>query len=131
MIEKRDFYINGQWVAPSAPNDLAVINPSTEEPFATISLGSEADTNAAVAAAKAAFAGWSATPKAERLEVLKKVAEVYVSRGEDLAQAMSQEMGAPIDLARSAQVGAGAYHIQNFIRAFEKFEFDRMRAATH
>ena len=62
MIEKRDFYINGQWVAPSAANDFSVINPSTEEPCAVISLGAQADTDAAVAAAKAALPGWMATP---------------------------------------------------------------------
>jgi aldehyde dehydrogenase (NAD+) len=126
MIEKRDFYINGQWVAPAAPNDFPVINPSTEEVFATISLGGQADTDAAVAAAKAAFKTWGVSSKAERLELLRNIAAEYAKRGEDLAQAMSQEMGAPLNLARTSQVGAGAYHIQNFIKAFEGFEFDRM-----
>ena len=126
MIEKRDFYINGQWVAPAQAKDFPVINPSTEDPFAVISLGDQADTDAAVAAAKAAFRTWGVSSKADRLEVLNNIAGTYKKHGEDLAQAMSQEMGAPIDLARSSQVGAGAYHIGNFIRAFEKFEFDRM-----
>ena len=126
MIEKRDFYINGQWVAPAAPNDFPVINPSTEEAFATISLGGQADTDAAVAAAKAAFTTWGVSSKTERLELLQNIAEEYGKRTEDLAQAMSQEMGAPINLARANQVGAGAYHIKNFIRAFEGFEFDQM-----
>ena len=126
MIEKRDFYINGAWVAPTAPNDFPVINPSTEEAFATISLGGQADTDAAVAAAKAAFKTWGVSSKADRLEVLQNIAGEYAKRTEDLAQAMSQEMGAPINLARANQTGAGAYHIKNFIRAFEGFEFDRM-----
>ncbi|WP_421702047.1 aldehyde dehydrogenase family protein [Aliiroseovarius sp.] len=129
MIEKRDFYINGAWVAPTVPNDFPVINPSTEEAFATISLGGQADTDAAVAAAKAAFTTWGVSSKADRLEVLQNIAEEYAKRGEDLAQAMSQEMGAPISLARANQVGAGAYHIKNFIRAFEGFEFDKMLGA--
>ena len=73
MIEKRDFYINGKWVAPSEPNDFEVIDPSTEEPCAVISLGSEADTNAAVAAAKAALPGWMATPVVERIGALALV----------------------------------------------------------
>jgi len=125
MIEKRDFYINGQWVAPSQANDFAVIDPSTEDACAVISLGSEADTNAAVAAAKAALPGWIATPPAERIAMVEKLVEAYKTRGEDLAQAMSAEMGAPIDMARSQQVGAGIYHLQNFIRAAKKFQFEK------
>ena len=66
MLDIRTFYVNGAWVAPVTPRDCAVINPSTEEPCATISLGDAADTNAAVAAAKAAFATWSVTPRATR-----------------------------------------------------------------
>ncbi len=125
MIEKREFYINGQWVAPARPNDFTVIDPSTEEPCATISLGGAEDTNAAVAAARAAFPGWAATDRAERLALIEKILEVYNARAEDLAQAMSLEMGAPIDMARSQQVGAGSYHIKNFIHAFKDFEFER------
>ncbi len=125
MIEKREFYINGEWVAPAQGRDHFVIDPSTEEPCAVISLGSEADTNAAVAAAKAALPGWMATPPAERIALLEKLLEIYKTRGEDLAQAMSAEMGAPIDMARSQQVGAGAWHLKNFITAAKAFEFDR------
>ncbi|MGR3761494.1 aldehyde dehydrogenase family protein [Roseobacteraceae bacterium NS-SX3] len=125
MIEKRDFYINGQWVAPAAPNDHQVIDPSTEEPCAVISLGSEADTNAAVAAAKAALPGWMATPVEERIALVEKLIDIYKSRGEDLAQAMSLEMGAPIDLSRSSQTGAGLYHLKNFVRAAKEFKFER------
>ncbi|WP_171234797.1 aldehyde dehydrogenase family protein [Ruegeria sp. HKCCA6837] len=125
MIEKRDFYINGHWVAPSQPNDFEVINPSTEEPCAVISLGAEADTNAAVAAAKAALPGWMETPVETRIALVEKLVDIYAARSEDLAQAMSLEMGAPIDLARSAQAGAGIYHLKNFIRAAKAFEFER------
>ena len=125
MIEKREFFINGQWVAPTTANDLTVIDPSSEEPCAVISLGSEADTNAAVAAAKGAFESWAFSPKQERLALIRKILEVYNSRADDLAEAMSLEMGAPIDMARSQQVGAGSYHIGNFIKAFEGFEFER------
>jgi aldehyde dehydrogenase (NAD+) len=124
MIEKRDFYINGQWVAPAAANDFQVINPSTEEPCAVISLGDAADTNAAVAAAKAALPGWMATPPAERIAMVEKLIEVYKTRTEDLAQAMSAEMGAPIDMARTQQVGAGIFHLINFVRAAKNFDFE-------
>ena len=73
MLEKREHYINGRWVSPSRANDLEVINPSNEEPCAVISLGGQADTDAAVAAARAAFEGWSQTSKADRLA---RIAEV-------------------------------------------------------
>ncbi|WP_300069188.1 aldehyde dehydrogenase family protein [uncultured Ruegeria sp.] len=125
MIEKRNFYINGQWAAPSAANDFEVINPTTEDPCAVISLGSEADTNAAVAAAKAALPGWMATPAADRIALVEKLIGIYQTRTEDLAQAMSQEMGAPIDMARSQQVGAGSWHLDGFVRAAKAFEFER------
>ena len=124
MIEKREFYINGRWVAPAQARDHQVIDPSTEEPCAVISLGSQADTDAAVAAAKAALPGWMATPPAERIALVEKLLELYATRGEDLAQAMSAEMGAPIDMARSSQVGAGSWHLSNFIKAAKGFAFD-------
>ena len=125
MIEKREFYINGQWIAPSKPNDFKVIDPSTEEPCAIISLGSEADTNAAVAAAKAALPGWMYRPAEERIAFVEKLIEVYKTRGEDMAQAISAEMGAPIDMARTQQVGAGLYHLSNFLRAAKSFQFEK------
>ncbi|MGB1387480.1 MAG: aldehyde dehydrogenase family protein [Paracoccaceae bacterium] len=124
MLEKREFYINGRWVAPSASNDFQVIDPSTEEPCAVISLGSEADTNAAVAAAKAALPEWMARPASERIALVAKLLELYAARNEDLAQAISMEMGAPIDMARTQQFGAGAWHLKNFLKAAENFEFD-------
>ncbi|NOX38967.1 MAG: aldehyde dehydrogenase family protein [Alphaproteobacteria bacterium] len=125
MLDKRQFYINGQWVAPITANDFEVINPSTEEPCATISLGSEADTNAAVTAARAAFEGWSSTPKAERLALIENLLNIYNRRSDDMAEAISLEMGAPIDMSKQQQVTSGSWHIGNFIRAFKGFEFDR------
>ncbi len=125
MIEKREFYIDGKWVAPAAPRDLDVIDPSTEEVCAVISLGDRADTDAAVAAAKRAFATWSMTAPAERLRHVEKILEIYKRRAEDMARAISLEMGAPIDLARQSQVTAGTWHISNFITAFKAFEFVR------
>ncbi|MDU8911742.1 aldehyde dehydrogenase family protein [Aestuariicoccus sp. MJ-SS9] len=124
MIEKRQFFINGSWVDPQEGCDHPVIDPSTEEPCAVISLGGQADTDAAVAAAKAALPGWMATPVAERIAAVERLIEVYKTRGEDLAQAMSLEMGAPIDMARSQQVGAGTWHLKNFVRAAKGFDFE-------
>ncbi len=126
MIEKRQFYINGEWVDPIEGRDLQVINPSTEEPCAVISLGGQADTDVAVAAAKAAFPAWMDTPAEARIEKVEALMAAYAQRSEDLAEAMSTEMGAPMDLARSAQAGAGAYHLKNFVRAAKAFQFDRM-----
>jgi len=126
MTNTRNFYINGQWVAPSTPNDFDVINPSNEEVCATISLGSQADTDAAVAAAKSAFPAWAAVPQADKLALLEKLLEEYKKRAGDMAEAISNEMGAPIALSKTAQVGTGIWHISNFINAFKDFKFDRM-----
>lgn len=126
MIEKRDFYINGAWVAPAAANDCDVINPSNEEVCAVISLGDQADTNAAVAAAKAAFPAWSTSTKEVRMAALERLLAAYNDRAEDMAQAISLEMGAPISMARTSQTTSGSWHLQGFIKAFETFEFDSM-----
>jgi aldehyde dehydrogenase (NAD+) len=125
MIEKRNFYINGEWVAPETPRDHPVIDPSTEEQVAVISLAGEADVNKAVAAAKAAFPAWMKTDPAERIALVEKLLEVYRARSEELAQAMTLAMGAPIDLSRNNQVGAGSYHIKEFIAAAKDFKFIR------
>ncbi|QGX99521.1 aldehyde dehydrogenase family protein [Roseovarius faecimaris] len=124
MIEKRQFYINGAWVDTIDGRDHHVINPSTEEPCAVISLGGQADTDAAVAAAKSALPGWMATPPAERIAACQRILEEYQKRPEDMAQAISLEMGAPIDMARQQQVGAGTWHISNFLKAAESYPFD-------
>ncbi len=123
MLEKRQFYIDGTWCDPLAGQSSEVINPSTEEPCAVISLGGAADADMAVAAAKAALPEWMHSAPRDRLALVQRILEVYKSRAEDMAQAISLEMGAPIDLARSSQVGAGTWHITNFIDAFDKIDF--------
>ncbi|AXI44929.1 aldehyde dehydrogenase family protein [Sulfitobacter sp. SK012] len=130
MLEKRNFYINGAWVAPATANDFPVIDPSTEEQCAVISLGGQADTDAAANAARAAFDGWSQTSKEERTALIRKLLEIYKARAEEMAQAMSLEMGAPIELSRNQQVGAGSWHMEGFLKAFENFSFDRDFTAT-
>jgi aldehyde dehydrogenase (NAD+) len=124
MIEKRDFYINGAWVAPAKARDFDVIDPSTEEKCAVISLGDQADTDAAVAAARAAFDSWSQVSKADKTDLLHKLLAVYKARSEELAVAMSLEMGAPIDLSRNQQVGSGTWHMGGFLKAFKEFNFE-------
>ncbi len=125
MIDRRNFYIDGQWVAPAEANDFDVINPSTEEACAVISLGGQADTDAAVAAAKAAFPAWSMTSKDERIGLLERLLEIYKARQDEMGQAISLEMGAPISMAVSSQSGAGIFHIAGLIEALKEFEFER------
>ncbi|MBK5934682.1 aldehyde dehydrogenase (NAD+) [Rhodovulum imhoffii] len=125
MIERTQFYIDGAWVTPREGTRLEVIDPSNEEPCAIISLGGQADTEAAVAAARAAQPGWARSTRGERIALIEKILETYARRAEDLAQAISLEMGAPIDFARTSQVGAGAFHTQNFLTALKDFEFER------
>lgn len=125
MINTRDFYINGAWVKPLVANDLGVINPSTEEVCATISLGSAADCDRAVSAAKAAFPGWAATSPAERRRYVTAILAQYERRAEEMAQAISIEMGAPIELARNSQAPCLPWHLKNFLVAFDKIEWLR------
>ena len=123
MMNMRNFYIDGAWVAPRDGTDFPVYNPATEEAYATISLGGEADAEAAIAAARAAFATWSMTTPAERGEVLRSILAVYETRAGDMAEAISNEMGAPIDMALSDQAGSGRGHLKAFIRALDAFEW--------
>jgi aldehyde dehydrogenase (NAD+) len=125
MITQTEFYINGAWVAPATPHDHPVINPATEEVCATISLGGQADTDAAVAAAKAAFPSWAATDPGKRAEHVKAILAQYHARAEEMAQAISLEMGAPIDLARNSQAPCLPWHTDGFLAAFEGFEWVR------
>ncbi|GLQ35749.1 aldehyde dehydrogenase [Amylibacter marinus] len=124
MLDYRKFYINGAWVNPANPNDLQVINPATEQPCAVISLGDQADTDAAVSAARRAFATWQHSTKAERLDLLNAIRTEYLKRAEDMAQATTMEMGAPISMSRNQQVTSGTYHIDGFIDALTDFEFE-------
>ncbi len=125
MLDKRTFYINGAFVNPAKPDDLDVINPSTEQPCAVISNGSQADTDAAVAAARAAFPAWRETAVEDRLAYLDKIYANYKKRSAEMAEAMRLEMGAPVDFAQSAQWGAGQGGIKEAIRAAREFRFER------
>ncbi|KIW07648.1 uncharacterized protein PV09_01590 [Verruconis gallopava] len=130
MKEYLKFYINGEWVDPVTPATIDVINPATEEVFAKISAGSSADVDKAVAAARAALPAFQQTTKAERMELLKRILDVYQRRIEDIAQACSMEMGAPIGLARNAQAAAGLGHLANTLKALEKMEFEEQRGSS-
>ena len=124
MLDKRKFYINGKWVSPSKPNDLEVINPSNEDAYAAISLGSKEDVDKAVHAAKIAFESWKKTSKEERLKLLEKLLEIYKKRFNEMAKAISDEMGAPMDWATDVQTGSGQAHLEDFIKRLKEFNFD-------
>jgi aldehyde dehydrogenase (NAD+) len=116
------FYIGGQWIEPLSGARMPVMNPATEAQIGTVAMGNAADVDRAVAAAKAAFAGFSLTSKPERLDLLHQLKAATERRFEDLAQAMRMEMGAPITMARAAQADAAIGHLQGFISALEELE---------
>src|SRR5271157_5739074 len=130
MRRHEQFYIDGRWVDPAVPATLDVIDPSTEQPFTRISLGSKADVDRAVGAARAAFDGFSRSTREDRLGLLRRVLDCYNSRAEDLAEAVSREMGAPLSFARDAQVWAGRVHLEATIEALEAYEFSRLRGTS-
>jgi aldehyde dehydrogenase (NAD+) len=124
MRNYTQFYINGQWVDPVTPNEFDVINPATEEVCAKISLGSEADVNKAVAAAKAAFETFSRTNRQERIELLESCVASYKKHYMDIANAIREEMGAPQSLASTAQAYCGQGHLEEALRVLRTFEFE-------
>jgi len=124
MLDKRNFYINGKWVKPSKPNDLEVINPSNEEPFAVISLGSKEDTDSAVSAAKKAFDKWKETSKEQRIKLLEKLLTIYKKKSKEMSEAISMEMGSPIDYSTSTHTVSGQSHLEDFILRLKEFNFE-------
>ena len=126
MLDKKNFYINGQWVAPKNAKDIEVIDPSTEKSCAIISLGGSDDINAAVTSAKKAFESWGFTTRDQRVELLEKLYVVYKKRWADVAKAITLEMGAPKDFSSELQTGTGASHIKSFIRYLKEFKFEKV-----
>ncbi|BAI76215.1 aldehyde dehydrogenase (NAD+) (plasmid) [Azospirillum sp. B510] len=120
MIDRRKFYINGEWVAPLAANDREVLNPATEQPVAVISMGTAADIDRAVAAAKTAFVTYSRTSVEERLALLEALLAVYKRRYEEMAQTITLELGAPISMSREQQADVGVGHLQGYIDALKR-----------
>ena len=130
MENARKFYIDGAWVDPITPAYLDVIDPSTEEAFEQIAVGSVADVDRAVAAAKAAFPSYSQTSREERLALLERVLAAYKARYDQVAQTLSQEMGAPLTLARNAQAAIGVGHLTQMIATLRDYHFDEVRGGT-
>ncbi|MCC6517242.1 MAG: aldehyde dehydrogenase family protein [Tabrizicola sp.] len=124
------FYIDGQWVDPISTARIGVENPATEEIVCEVAMGNALDADRAIMAARAAFDGWTYTPVKDRIALVKRILEVYNSRYEDFAQAMSTEMGAPITWARGAQAWAGQVHIEATIKAAEEMVWEYNRGST-
>ncbi len=125
MQDYLKFYINGEWVAPITANVFDVINPATEEAFTQISMGAKADVDRAVAAAKAAFPIYSKWTVAQRIALLEKIIDLYAIKREEVAMAISQEMGAPITLARDSQAAVGTSHFKSALKALKNFQFEK------
>jgi aldehyde dehydrogenase (NAD+) len=124
------FYINGEWVEPAGRETIDVINPATEEAFATISMGTAEDVDAAAKAARAAFPAWSQSSVEERIAVLKKIMAGIQARSGDLAAAITSEMGAPVGLANAAQVPSGLGHFAAVLPVLENYKFQETRGST-
>jgi aldehyde dehydrogenase (NAD+) len=132
MREFRQFYIDGKWVNPAQGKgkDFAVVNPATEEAIATISLGTAIDVDRAVTAAAKAFESFSTSTVEDRLALLGRIIERYQARSEEMAETISSEMGAPLFLARKAQVPAGLGHLSEAVNVLRNFKFEEIRGTT-
>jgi aldehyde dehydrogenase (NAD+) len=130
MGNELKFYIDGAWVDPIEPRALDVINPATEEPVAKISLGSAKDVDRAVKAARAAFPAYSRTSKEERIALLERIIAAYKERYDDIAKAISLEMGAPAWLATKAQAAIGVAHATQMIAVLKEYEFTHLQGKT-
>ena len=124
------FFINGKWIEPAGRSTLDVINPATEKAFATISLGNADDVDSAAKAAKSAFDSWSNSSIEERKEIISNIVGGLKSRSDEMATAISSEMGAPMGLSKTAQVGSGLGHFMNVLSILENFEFEEIRGTT-
>ena len=124
MVHRMQFYIDGAWVDPVTPKSRPVVNPATEQPMYDIALGSAADVDKAVAAARRAFETFSQTTREERVALLTRIVEVYKSRMKDIGAAVSDEMGAPIGMAEKAQAGAGLGHIMSTLDVLKSYHFE-------
>ena len=120
------FYINGEWVDPITPKSMDVINPANEEVCATISIGSAADVDVAAKAARAAFASFGRSTREERIAILAALVEAYQKRYNDIADAISDEMGAPTKLAVEAQAATGIGHLATALEILQSYEFEEM-----
>ncbi|WP_285260535.1 aldehyde dehydrogenase family protein [Halopseudomonas bauzanensis] len=130
MSHQKQFYIAGQWVEPKGKDSIEVINPATEEAVATIALGNREDVDLAVAAARAAFEGYSQTSRDERIALLGRIIAVFQKRLDDVAGAISQEMGAPMSLAKGLQAPIGLGHFSVALEVLRNYSFEEQIGTT-
>jgi len=130
MRDYTKFYIDGAWVDPVAPKTLDVINPANEEVCGKISMGGVADVDKAVMAARKAFETFSLTSREERIDLLERIVAEYMKRFEDMAKAITEEMGAPAWLAQRAQAAMGIGHVQTAIAVLKDYRFEEDRGTT-
>jgi aldehyde dehydrogenase (NAD+) len=128
--DNRQFYIDGAWVDPVESKELKVINPATEEVAGVISMGSSKDVDSAVMAARRAFDSYSRTTPAERLALMERILAAYKAHYDEIAQAMTIEMGAPMTLSKGAQTRIGVGHISAMIDVLKTFKFEEMRGTV-
>ncbi|RIK96529.1 MAG: aldehyde dehydrogenase family protein [Proteobacteria bacterium] len=124
MVNRLQFYIDGAWVDPVVKKTTPVVNPATEEAMYEIALGSKADVDKAVAAARRAFETYSHTSREERVALMEKVIAVYKTRMKDLGAAVSDEMGAPLSFAEKFQAGAGLGHLASTLEVLKTYAFE-------
>ena len=124
MVQHSKFYIDGAWQEAASKKSLPVINPANEEPLYEIALGSKADVDKAVAAARRAFDAFSLTTREERAELLAKIIDVYKKRMKDVGAAISNEMGAPLAFAEKFQAGAGLGHLMTTLDVLKSYAFE-------
>ena len=130
MREYMKFYIDGQWVDPVTPKVLEVINPATEAVAGRISAGAAADVDKAVKAARKAFSTYSQTSREERIDLLQRILAEYQKRFGEIANAITEEMGAPASLAQRSQAAIGIGHISAAIEILKTFKFEEDRGTT-
>ena len=130
MRDYTKFYIDGAWVDPAQQKTLDVINPATEAVAGVISMGSAADVDKAVRAARKAFASFSQTSREERIDLLERIIAEYQKRFEDMAKAITEEMGAPAWLAQRAQAAMGIGHVQTAMAVLKDYKFEVDRGTT-
>ena len=128
MVNRMQFYIDGAWVDPAVKKSTPVVNPATEEAMYEVALGSKADVDKAVAAAKRAFATYSQTSREERVALLSKIIEIYKGRMKEIGAAVSDEMGAPLPMAEKLQAGAGLGHLMSTLDVLKNYEFEETLA---
>ncbi|MDU0958113.1 MAG: aldehyde dehydrogenase family protein [Bradyrhizobium sp.] len=130
MVNRLQFYIDGAWVDPVVKKSTPVVNPATEESMYEVALGSKADVDKAVAAARRAFETFSLTSREERVALLEKIIAIYKGRMKEIGAAVSDEMGAPLPMAEKLQAGAGLGHLMSTLDVLKKYEFEETLPAS-